>query len=489
MAGSPPYRFEERVRLSEDDSSTRHVSAEIIMSWPPEQDNHLPIDPFSRLQQAWKMPNYIVQVIMSIASQALAGHPSGFWLQIQSMRPLSPEDLRSLTNSWQDSRLLTTPLEGGVWDTIARQPGMNTTTYQVFLPTKGAAWSADALQQSFSNLPCPHNFLGLSSMDLSKLFVDGLTTNKHMWIVWNHPSPSDPIESQVGISFTSLVDIPTPLLGEIASCPLANRSFESWQGPASPSLPSLAQVVRRPTPNEGRLETWFESDNGQESCKFMLRQRLPYYFEPKWRTLEVVSSSDDGLSVSVVWNPDDLSSVLTVSHSKTPSSVVVSLDYEPVFLSLDDFPGDPNRGRELPPAVVTLICPDAPHPRHIFSNSVLMLPPVPDMSMPFNVLSLTCSLYAYLIGTLMTLLVKRVSERVRYKLHPDQKPPTLKQKLRTKLSGILAKVRSKFHKGSGNSVATKSQEGESSTAGGEVKISGKTTEPTATAESRLNVYD
>ena len=41
------------------------------------------------------------------------------------------------------------------------------------------------------------------------------------------------------------------------------------------------------------------------------------------------------------------------------------------------------------------------------------MPPVPDMSMPFNVTSLTCTVYAFIIGTLMNVLVRKSSQSVR----------------------------------------------------------------------------
>jgi Gpi16 subunit, GPI transamidase component len=328
--------------------------------------------------------------------------------------------------------------------------------------------------------------------------------------------PTTMIEVRVGVSFDSLVELPDSLIrrsssmnetasssSSSSSCPLVTqRTVVVNNEPSTkdkvglpmtprpiPATTTLKQVVRRPTPNEGRLETWFETTSMTSSspqpqqqqsgawsslCSFHLRQRLPYYFEPEWRSLQVLSSfhnetvdTDDddqhhhseNFHISVEWNNkddnNDLSSVLTITHPQTPRSVLVSLDYQAAFLSIDDFPGDPNRGRELPPAVVTLVCRPPPNPSQqssplangvsnttegevvghsysFFSNSVLIVPPVPDMSMPFNVLSLSCSMYAYLIGTIMTLLIKRSSTRVRYRLHPDQRPPSMIHTLKTK---------------------------------------------------------
>jgi hypothetical protein len=97
--------------------------------------------------------------------------------------------------------------------------------------------------------------------------------------------------------------------------------------------------------------------------------------------------------------------------------VVVWLEYTATYLTMDGFPGDPNRGWELPPAMVQCASNTI-----IYSSSMLVLLPVPNMSMPFNVLSLTCSLFAYLIGTVLIVLTKKGSEKILYKLHPEKKP-------------------------------------------------------------------
>jgi hypothetical protein len=431
------------------------------------------VHPFSRLQQAWIGNNnnnnnnidslmlygVISQVSLSVGSQASQNHPSGFWLHISSNQPLTMEELGQLTADWQQSRVVTTPLQGSVWDSeiVGQDDDTKRREYQLFVPLSGAAWSADALKQSFSILPCPNYLFGLSAMEWSRLLVEGSTTNKHTWVTWKTTTTTQELEEEegprielrVGISFDSLVDVPPDLVRETSSCPLATRLLDVL--PDSTPAASLEQVVRRPTPSEGRLETWFETTDSQASCSVRLRQRLPHYFEPQWRSLQVMSTPDTtgfDPAISVEWNDDDLSSVLTISHPVTPRSITISLDYDVAFLSLDDFPGDPNRGRELPPAVATLYCPQDAAPRSYFSNSVVIVPPVPDMSMPFNVLSLSCSLYAYLIGTIVTLLVKRSSAAVRYRLYPDQKPPSILRRLK-------AKLRAKFQRnGNGTTTST-----------------------------------
>lgn len=292
-------------------------------------------------------------------------------------------------------------------------------------------------------------------------------------------------------------------------------SLSNYSDPPTHMYVRIDQVLRRHHTNQGRFESWIEihqseppmaeqdgeGDDLRPSCQLSYRQVFPEFVTPMWRTLEIVdgnrkdgsdsssSNSDNNMNrisplvkATVEWKPDDRSSILHVTATaggggleqpKTlPSALVISLEYSPTFLTLDDFPGDPNRGRELPPALLTVHC----HPRiveggkrltdydgirlSVYSNSLLLLPPVPDMSMPFNVISLTSSLYAYIVGTLITILVRKASEKIKYKLHPDRRPPSklkqLKEKFRAK---VVARFRRRGKHGNDEADGRNDEEG------------------------------
>jgi hypothetical protein len=246
---------------------------------------------------------------------------------------------------------------------------------------------------------------------------------------------------------------------------------------------SLSKVVRRPhgMANRGRLETVIVNDHVDCVAQVEWRDVIPSFVTPQWRTLRAYSvahyedgdpGSDDthkrattSILPHVEWRttpapsggtnpPPLLDAVLRISTQLPPhTSLFVTLDYDPAFLSFEDFPGDPNRGMELAPATATLTCLNnhnhSSHSSfHLYSNTILILPPVPDMSMPFNVTSLTCSLYAYVVGTIVALVVKKASERMRYKLHPEERPKSklvlLKERMRSKLTVLQGKL-SKSH--------------------------------------------
>jgi phosphatidylinositol glycan class T len=123
----------------------------------------------------------------------------------------------------------------------------------------------------------------------------------------------------------------------------------------------------------------------------------------------------------------------------------LSFEYDPLFLNFERFPADPNRGFELPPLVAHLTsgCPAEPDCRDdtcpvasatLYSDTPLILAPVPDMSMPFNVISLTCTIYAFIIGSFIHLIVRKGSERVKFSLHPESKPKPPVQRIKEAVS-------------------------------------------------------
>lgn len=509
--------------------------------------------------------------------------PQGFFLSIRPAKGLTlEEEARAVQAVFQElirKRLLTTPVTGGEWDVVeddnkdTMEVGRNKNfssprLYQLIMPFDGAAWSSDALEQSFRRtLPkvCGNvgdditgnygndRFFGWSGFEWSNFLVgykDGggelgrgdkqslqhLTYNKMMWWTWtsslwgnNQSNSSNGQSLSFGIQYQTTIPsnakdwLPKKFLDETSKCPVGKRNaFEvlpltttdsntanSYQlvplagknveaaseeimnipRPKFSYSVGIEQVLRRHHTNQGRFESsidlnpLFDLDNGNSiSCRMTYRQLLPNFLAPMWRSLRIVNGDNDGagtvgdafysnsdqLQASVEWNAEDQSSILTVeavsgqnnaestspssssSLSPLPSTVFISLEYTPSFLTIDDFPGDPNRGRVLPPARVTVRCDPLTVPEGdstktvVYSNSLLLLPPVPDLSMPFNVISLTSSLYAYIIGAIITILVRKGSERIKYKMYPEKRPQSkvtkLKMKLREKIGRVKAKL-------------------------------------------------
>lgn len=120
------------------------------------------------------------------------------------------------------------------------------------------------------------------------------------------------------------------------------------------------------------------------------------------------------------------------------------MDYEPYYLPFEHFPADPNRGFDIPASYATFsTLGPSTHSVQLYSNALLIMSPVPDMSMPFNVISLSCTCFALLIGSVINLMIKKSSQSVSDDLKgvkrqtPMQK---LKDRLRSKIDLLKQKV-------------------------------------------------
>ena len=132
------------------------------------------------------------------------------------------------------------------------------------------------------------------------------------------------------------------------------------------------------------------------------------------------------------------------------SSLWMLVDFDEAYLPFQKFPADANRGVDLPPCVATFT-PMLPSPSSktappsitLFTTSLLLLPPVPDMSMPFNVISLSCTLWAFVLGSLLNILVRRGTESVKREL-TGEKEKRMIDKLREKIKDKVEKLRKKL---------------------------------------------
>mmetsp|Transcript_42918 Transcript_42918/g.64668 ORF Transcript_42918/g.64668 Transcript_42918/m.64668 type:complete len:141 (+) Transcript_42918:244-666(+) len=136
----------------------------------------------------------------------------------------------------------------------------------------------------------------------------------------------------------------------------------------------------------------------------------------------------------------------------------MSIDYDPVFLPFDLFPSDPNRGIDIPPSHGTFTCTgditssssiktvssSSPTPVRIYSSSILLMPPVPDMSMPLNVISLVGTFYAFIIGFLMKQLLDRATTKIK-----DQRKGKKSKNKMQKLVGRIKKKIARFRRKQG----------------------------------------
>ncbi|KMT05646.1 hypothetical protein BVRB_7g167820 [Beta vulgaris subsp. vulgaris] len=170
-------------------------------------------------------------------------------------------------------------------------------------------------------------------------------------------------------------------------------------------------------------------------------QVVPWYVKVYYHTLQIyingevhpatnvtrkmrVSPSEDKVS------PGALELALTFPCSM--KSAALSLDFDKGFLHIDEYPPDANQGFDIPSALITF--PDFHSSLSFAEDSnvfpilsrlqkrspalayteVLLVPlTTPDFSMPYNVLTITCTVFALYFGSLLNVLRKRAAEEER----------------------------------------------------------------------------
>ena len=95
-------------------------------------------------------------------------------------------------------------------------------------------------------------------------------------------------------------------------------------------------------------------------------------------------------------------------------TVMISMDVTKAFLRYTEHPPDAQRGWDLPPAIITpvrvinngsesILSLDG----RIYTSALLVDLATPDFSMPYNVIIFTCSLIAFIFGSVFNLLTRK----------------------------------------------------------------------------------
>ncbi|KAG6889122.1 hypothetical protein C0992_006344 [Termitomyces sp. T32_za158] len=104
------------------------------------------------------------------------------------------------------------------------------------------------------------------------------------------------------------------------------------------------------------------------------------------------------------------------------ATIDLSMDVAKSFLRYTEHPPDAQRGWDLPPAVFTLIEANqtgfSQAHRRLYTSTLLVDLATPDFSMPYNVIIFTCSLIAFLFGSVFNLLTRKF---VVVRIDPDKK--------------------------------------------------------------------
>jgi len=263
----------------------------------------------------------------------------------------------------------------------------------------------------------------------------------------------------------------------------------------APTITTISRTVKRPRGvwNSGTLETFVSNCDSEMECdgakanmatNITIVDVYPNMIRPIWHKLgifliqhdQMLHDNSDCLSQNVVpthrkkfqqlslsgFSPkeaqlnlnDDGSSSLSLNMVLQPhTTLYIRLDYNPRFLPLDRFPADPNRGFDISPSYCIIhnyisTTTHSSSTQHldssfrIYSNSLLLMPPVPDMSMPYNVITITNSFIVLIIGVVTNVLTKKATKQIKDALKESkatQERISMMVKIRRKLGAYVGR--------------------------------------------------
>ncbi|CAO3648230.1 unnamed protein product [Cunninghamella blakesleeana] len=168
----------------------------------------------------------------------------------------------------------------------------------------------------------------------------------------------------------------------------------------------------------GGLRITLHNDHPTDSISVIYLDTIPWFLKLYLHTfnIQVTSSSS---SSNDNYNNNNASSVLQkmiyqpgIDRSRPnmlecllnvpPSSIItMTIDFDKTFLKYTEHRPDANRGFDVGSAVFTINS-----DTRIYTDTLLVSLPTPDFSMPYNVITLTCTIIALFFGSIFNLLIR-----------------------------------------------------------------------------------
>nr|VDD47127.1 unnamed protein product [Brassica oleracea] len=225
-------------------------------------------------------------------------------------------------------------------------------------------------------------------------------------------------------------------------------------------------ILLKATESQDKLSGKDITNGGRCRIKANVFQIFPWYVKVYYHTLQIFvdqqqnTSSEVLKKINVSPSADKMSSGMMEMMLELPcevKSVAISIEYDKGFLHIDEYPPDANQGFDIPSALISF--PDH-HASLDFKEELSTLPllskfkdkslvrsytevllvplTTPDFSMPYNVITITCTVFALYFGSLLNALRRRIGEEERFlKSKAGKKTGGLKQLL----SRFTAKIR------------------------------------------------
>nr|XP_002126904.1 GPI transamidase component PIG-T [Ciona intestinalis] len=152
------------------------------------------------------------------------------------------------------------------------------------------------------------------------------------------------------------------------------------------------------------------TNNEHYNVSIIFLQVIPWYLRAQIHTLTVKTNT--GSDIEPTWlsftpahirgSPHNLEMVLSLPRE---SRVTLSLGFDRGFMTWVTHPPDANHGFYIQPSMITI---PAPHGVvRVYGEALLVNIPVPDFSMPYNVICLVCTVLAIAFGSLHNLSTRK----------------------------------------------------------------------------------
>ncbi|XP_021273638.1 GPI transamidase component PIG-T isoform X1 [Herrania umbratica] len=211
--------------------------------------------------------------------------------------------------------------------------------------------------------------------------------------------------------------------------------------------------------------------DNNERCELQVDvfQVVPWYVKVYFHSLQVFidqqpkAVSDVIEKIHVSPSKDKVSPGMMEMVLRLPcrvKSAALTIEFDKGFLHIDEYPPDANQGFDIPSAIISFpnfhasmffledgslnkspLLSKFQEKSPVMSYTEVLLVPLttPDFSMPYNVITITCTVFALYFGSLLNVLRRRVAEEERFLKDKATKKtgqlPLLLSKLSAKLRG------------------------------------------------------
>lgn len=165
----------------------------------------------------------------------------------------------------------------------------------------------------------------------------------------------------------------------------------------------------------GGMAVRLTNHHARSAVRVQYHDVVPWFLRVYFSTFRVVGSAGSEQAVELdklAFEPAELRGRPNQFHVElvlpARSSAVLSVQFEKAFLRLSEHPPDANRGFDLAPGVAVFSLLDEPaEATTLFTEPLLVPLPTPDFSMPYNVITMTSTVVAFFVGSMLNSLLRK----------------------------------------------------------------------------------